>query len=338
LELIAGSELGEYRPSASLDAGAVSPPSKPGDVADEPVVVARTEALATIHRATRMMSLAVRIESDADGSVIEHRFIGLLGSGAYRESVFAIPVLRDRATEVLKLSGATAVSHTGRAIKNVVDTLPRDLLFELGGHMLAELVIDIVGLQERRIVRVFDVAEPVGEFTTVFVYLPKARFESGLQERVAALVARHAGGEVRDVSSLVESSSLARISMTVSRSSPLDLDRLGEQIDRETASWRDRSRAALIDALGEQTGRKVDELVRDVVPRSYSSRVDPAAAVGDLAKIARLMESSNGADAEEDGGAVGDQIETSLSRSVDGPAGEWRFRIFRRGAGILRQI
>jgi glutamate dehydrogenase len=325
LTLIDGSELGEYRPSASLVASKVWPPSKPGSIIDEPVVIARTDALATIHRATRMTSLAVRLPSSDGGSVVEHRFIGLLGSGAYRESVFAIPVLCDRATVVLNLSGATAVSHTGRAIKNVVETLPRDLLFELDGHTLAELVIDIVGLQERRIVRVFAVAEPVGDFTTVFVYLPKARFESGLQERVAEMVGRHAGGEVRDVSSLVESSSLARISMTVSATHPLDLERLGEQIDRQTASWPDRARSALIESLGEAQGRHVFEVVRDAVPLSYSSRVDPSTAVGDLVKVARLIE------APVDQGSASDLIETSLSRSVDGPQGEWRFRIFRRG-------
>ena len=324
LTLIEGSELGEYRPAASLDAGAVWPPSKPGDALADPVVLARTDALATIHRPVRMTSIAVRVPGATPETIIEHRFIGLLGSGAYRESVFAIPVLRDRANAVLELSGIAAAGHTGRAIKNVVETLPRDLVFELASHALAELVIDIVGLQERRIVRVFDVDEPVGEFTTVLVFLPKVRFEAGLQERVADIVARFAGSPARDVRSRVESSSLARISMTVSLSAPLDLERLGEQIDLETASWRDRSLSALIDALGERAGRHVDEQVRDVVPRSYSSRVDPIAAVGDLMKIARLIESTS------DG--TGDLIETSLSRSVDGPAGEWRFRIFRRGA------
>ena len=188
LTLMPGSELGEYRPTASLDANAVWPPSKPGDALADPVVIARTEALATIHRAVRMTSIAVRVAEAPDGSIVEHRFIGLLGSGAYRESVFAIPVLRDRANAVLELSGSAAVSHTGRAIKNVVETLPRDVVFELDSHALAQLVIDIVGLQERRIVRMFDVDEPVGDFTTVFVYLPKVRFESGLQDRVAQIL------------------------------------------------------------------------------------------------------------------------------------------------------
>ena len=250
LTLIEGSELGEYRPGATLDATAVWPPSKPdseadgilGGVPSESIVIARTVALATIHRAARMTSVAVRIAGDGpDAGVVEHRFIGLLGSGAYRESVFAIPKIGERATQVLELSGTAAVSHTGRAIKNVVETLPRDIVFELDRDALAQLVIDIVGLQERRIVRVFDVAEPVGGLTTVFVYLPRARFEVGLENRVAELVGRHYDSEVTDIGTLVEASSLARISMTVRASAHVDLDRLAEQIDRATASWDDRA-------------------------------------------------------------------------------------------------
>ncbi|WP_395152128.1 hypothetical protein, partial [Ilumatobacter sp.] len=235
LHLAAGSELGEYRPDTRLDATAVGPPSKAGDVNAEPVVIARTEALSTIHRSARLTSLAIR-RATGD-TVIEERFIGLLGSGAYRESVFSIPVLQDRATALLELSGAAAITYTGRAIKNVVETLPRDVVFELGQHQMASLVIDIVGLQERSIVRVFDVAEPVGSFSTVFVYLPQSRFRAGLQHDVADLVAEHYGGDVRDVETLLGSSSLARISMTVRTSGPVDLDRLAEIVDAATASW-----------------------------------------------------------------------------------------------------
>ena len=49
-------------------------------------------------------------------------------------------------------------------MRNVLETLPRDLVFELDSHNLAQLVIDVVSLQERQIVRVFDVPEPVGAF------------------------------------------------------------------------------------------------------------------------------------------------------------------------------
>jgi glutamate dehydrogenase len=316
LHLAVGSELGEYRPDTRLDVTAVGPPSKAGDVNAEPVVIARTEALSTIHRSARLTSLAIR--RTADDTVIEERFIGLLGSGAYRESVFAIPVLQDRAIALLELSGAAAISHTGRAIKNVVETLPRDVVFELGQHQLASLVIDIVGLQERSIVRVFDVAEPVGSFSTVFVYLPQSRFVAGLQNDVADLVAEHYGGDVRDVETLVGASSLARISMTVRTSGPVDLDRLAEIIDGATASWDDRARLALAARVGAQRARDVLDLVGEGIERDYRARVDPACAVEDLLRVASLIERQD------------EYVATSMSRSTDAATGEWRFKVFRR--------
>lgn len=317
LTLQEGSELGEYRPEARLDAAQPSPPSKPGD--DE-TIIARTDAVSSIHRAARMTCISVRPQSD-DGT-IEHRFIGLLGSGAYRESVFAIPTVADRANDVLALAGASEVSHTGRAVKNVVETLPRDVLFEIDSQDLAGLVIDIVGLQERRIVRVFDVAEPVGPWTTVFVYVPRARFESGLPERIRELVERHYGGESRDLRTLLGSSSLARITMTV-RSSDVDLDRLAAAVDAISTTWNERAETVICDRLGDVAGREVFNRVRRSIPGDYRARVAPEDSASDLINVARLLDSHP--DSPE-------SLTTSLGRTVDAPARHWRFRIFRRGA------
>ncbi|NND73459.1 MAG: NAD-glutamate dehydrogenase [Ilumatobacter sp.] len=318
LTVQAGSELGELRPDARLDASDPEPPSKPGNDPADDVVIARTDAVATIHRASRMTSIAIREQ----GGAVEHRFVGLLGSGSYRESVFAIPTLRERANEVLDLYGANVESYTGRAIKNVVETLPRDLVFELDAHSLAELVIDIVGLQERRIVRVFDVAEPVGPFTTVLVYVPKVRFDSEMSDRVATLVAQAYDSEVRDVSSLLGASSLARISMTVRAAERVDLDRLADVIDAATASWDDRARVALTELYGDVEGRRMFQTMRDCIPNDYRARVNPALSAGDLSRVASLVDT----DPDSHGA-----LTTSLVRSVDDAAGHWRFRVFRRG-------
>lgn len=317
LELREGSELGEYRPEARLDAREASPPSKPGD--DE-TVIARTDTVASIHRAARMTCVSVR--PPGDGGAVEHRFVGLLGSGAYRESVFAIPKVADRANDVLALAGASAVSHTGRAVKNVVETLPRDVVFELDSEALAGLVIDIVGLQERRIVRVFDVAEPVGEWTTVFVYVPRARFESDLPGRIRALVEREYSSESRDLQTLLGASSLARITMTVRARAAVDLDRLAAQVDAVSSTWDERAEATICDRLGDVAGREVLAQVSKAIPNDYRARVEPEDSAGDLIMVASLL------DVEPDSP---ESLTTSLGRTVDAPAGHWRFRVFRRG-------
>ncbi len=320
LSLVEGSGLGQLRREARLDATVIDPPTRPGD---DRVVLARTDAPATIHRPARMLCVSVR----PPGTGLEHRFVGLLGSAAYRESVFAIPVLADRANEVLELSGASAHSHTGRAIKNVVETLPRDLLFELDAHTLAQLVIDIVGLQERRIVRAFDVAEPVGPWTTVLVYVPRSRFTALLPDDVAALVAEHYGGEVRDPETLVGTSSLARISMSVRAMRVVDLERLSRAIDRVSETWDEQARRAVRDALGPIEGDRIFELVAGSATAEYRARTRPVDAVADFRQVAALV----GSPGDDDTRAR--TIATSFGRAVDAEGDDWRFRVYFRGAG-----
>ena len=106
-------------------------------------------------------------------------------------------------------------------------------MFELDADRLAHLVIDIVGLQERQLVRIFDVAEPVGAWSTVLVYLPRTRFTARLPELVAEAVAEAYDSPYRDLESLVGASTLARITLSVRRpdGSPPDLDRLADVVD-----------------------------------------------------------------------------------------------------------
>jgi len=309
LHLDATSLLGQYR-SRRLDPEPIDPPSREGDAQ---IVIARTDAVATVHRPARMTSIAVRVPT-TDREV---RFVGLLGSAAYRQSVFAIPGIGDRADEVVARAGATLESHTGRAVRNVIETLPRDVVFESGVSELTELVSAITGLQERRIVRVFDHTEPVGPWTTVLAYVPQSRFTAALPDLVGALVSEYYGGEVRDLETLVGASSLARISMTV-RATPLDdMARLVSSIDGVSRTWNERARDALVELLGEVEGHRVWSVVASTVPADYVARVRPEAAVGDLVNVESMLSGTL-------------DVTTSFGRSIDAADGEWRFRVFLR--------
>ena len=312
LELREDSALGEYRTAGGLDAVHASPPSSGGS---ERLVIARTDEVSRIHRAARMTCLAVR----TDGGAVEHRFVGLLGSGAYRESVFAIPTIGERAREVIEMAGVSVETHLGRSMRNVLETLPRDLVFELAAQPLAELVLDIVGLQERRIVRVFDIAEPVGPWTTVLVYVPTGRFDTGLRRTVEQMVSDWYHSEVRDVATFVGASSLARLSMTVRRSDEVEHDRLAEAIDVATATWNERAADAMAELMGDKRGATAFQRVRDVVPADYKARTSPSRAAADLGHVVGLL----------DGDA---DLDTSFSRTLDDEASRWRFRLFRRDA------
>ena len=313
LTLRDGSALGQLRKEAVLD-----PPAVAGD---EPMLIARTDAESTVHRPERRLCLMIR----PPGENIEHRFIGLLGSTAYRLSVYDIPTIGERAKSVLELTGAEPGSYLGRRVRNVTETLPRDLVFELDEHTLAEIVIDIVGLQERQLVRVVDVPEPAGPWHTVLVYLPRSRFSGELPERVARVVDEAYAGERRELETMIGSSSLARISMSVRAPEgrpPPDLDHLGEVIDEMSTSWSDRLVRQLTVERGEALATELYSDVGQYLPGDYRQMVPPSAAIGDLERIASVLNRD-----EPD-------LLSAIVHDVDAPGEVWRFRVFRRDLEI----
>ena len=313
LALVADSVLGQLRHGSELD-----PPPVCGD---EPMVIARTDAESTVHRPERQLCLMIRPQ----GSGVEHRFVGLLGSTAYRSSVFDIPTIGDRAKAVLDVTGADPGSYLGRAVRNVTETLPRDLVFELDEHTLAEIVIGIVGLQERQLVRVIDVPEPAGPWRTVLVYLPRSRFSGELPERVARLVGEAYGGERRELETMIGASSLARISMSVRapQDSPVpNLDHLGQAIDEMSTSWSERLVRQLRAERGETAARQLHTDVGQHLPAEYRQIVAPAGAIGDLERIAELL------------APEGPELISAIVHDVDAPGELWRFRVFRREQAI----
>ena len=95
--------------------------------------------------------------------------------------------------------------------------------------------------------------------------------------------------------------------------------------NHQTMSWSERLNLELTFSLGELEANRVFDVVDSTVPQGYRSRVSPADAVDDMVIVAELISASSGEINQSD------FLETSLSRSVDGSAAEWRFKIFRRG-------
>jgi glutamate dehydrogenase len=292
------------------------------DVDGPTMSVSRTARSSTIHRSSRMTVVTLLIEDD-DGRRVAERFVGLLASTAYRQSVLAIPSLGDRARAVLGLAKAGAETHTGRSMRNVLETLPRDLVFELDADRLAQLVIDVVGLQERQIVRVFDVPEPVGAASTVLVFVPRRRFTAQLPEQVAELVGAAYGSDTREVESFLGSSNLARITFTVTRDPEKlpDLDDLSDEIDTLTTAWLDRVHDAAVHRLGEARAAQLLGRFGEAAPSGYRNVVDASTAVGDIERLIELIDS-------------GEPTRTALVREVDAEPHVWRMRVYRHGDSI----
>ena len=83
------------------------------------------------------------------------RFIGLYTSAAYNRSARDIPLLRHRVNRVMERAGFSSNSHDAKALMNILETFPRDELFQSTISELADITIGILHLQERQQVKAF---------------------------------------------------------------------------------------------------------------------------------------------------------------------------------------
>ena len=69
--------------------------------------------------------------STSNGEVVgERRFLGLFSSRRLHRVLTRIPVIREKADAVIEAPGSTPMSHTGKALMDMLETYPRDELFQ----------------------------------------------------------------------------------------------------------------------------------------------------------------------------------------------------------------
>ena len=271
-----------------------------GDVrakAREPdlLILTKANSTSTIHRDEYLDYVGVK-EFDAKGKVSgEHRFLGLWTSTAYHGSPRDIPVLRRKVERVVQYFGLDPQSHDGKAVMNVLETYPRDELFQAKVEDLIRIARSVVNLYERRTVRLLVRRDPYHRFYSCLVYVPRDRYNTEVRQRIEQIVLE--GFEGRKVESNVQisGSNHARVHVVV-RTDPdaqrkkVDYTAIENRIADAALTWTDRLRDVLAERKGEAAGLVLATRYRRAFPMAYEEDVLPADALQDLADLEALRD------------------------------------------------
>ena len=272
----------------------------PPDVQDfvrrrELLVVTKSNRRATVHRSAHMDAIGLR-RFGANGEVVGIRlFLGLFTSLAYSRSPRAIPLLRLKVRRIVARAGLSPTSHDGKALLHILETLPRDELFQSGEDQLFDTVIGILNLQERQRIALFVRRDPLERFVSCLVYVPRERYDSDLRRRFAAILEQAFAGRLSAFYTHLDESVLARIQFFIRTTRgavpPVDAAALEKQLAEAGRSWSDRLEEAATLAFGEAEAR--DRLRRlKPFPVAYQALTQPAQAIADLPRIESALAGS----------------------------------------------
>ncbi len=323
LQLVTGSGLGILREDSKTVK--TRPLTSLAEVARKggqksPLIITKTNARSTVHRAGYLDYIGV-LRFDAKGRTIgERRFLGLFTSTAYYLNALDTPLIRVRARNVLRESGLVAGSHAWKSMVHILETLPRDELFQASSAELLETALGILNLQERQRVRLFIRRERYGRFYSCLVYIPREQFNTENREAIQKILRRALKGGQLDYTVRVSQSRLARLQVVV-RPKPgaqieFDVRALEQKIVEAVRSWKDELRAILVQKHGEETGLKWAARFGESFPEAYKEDVPPWVASFDVENAAMVDE--------------GEPLKMSLYRPRKSRGGIIRFKVFRK--------
>ncbi|CAN5115464.1 NAD-glutamate dehydrogenase [soil metagenome] len=255
------------------------------------VFVTKSDLRSTVHRRAAMDYVGIKL-FDRDGELAgELRCIGLFTSSAYTQNPNDIPLLRKKLQRIVAASGFTPASHSGKALIAVLESFPRDELFQMDADALARMAQGILRLDERPRTRLFVHRDKFDRFVTAFVFIPRDRFDSGIRRRVGDMLAQAFDGRVASFSPSFGEATLVRVHFIIQRNAgaPVDPDlaQLEQSIVEEVRNWDDRLESALAQE-GFDTGRIARW--RGAFPPGYRDGLDPRASLRDIEKIEALGE------------------------------------------------
>jgi glutamate dehydrogenase len=245
-------------------------------------VVFKSTVPSTVHRAVPFDVVVTCLPS---GEALE-AFVGLFSLSAYSRSPSEIPLLRQKLKRVVDSSGFLPESYDAKTLRYILETYPRDELFQIDEATLLRIGQGILRIQHRQRVALFTRKDAVGRFVSCLVYVPRDRMDTTLRLKVQDILCRAYGGELASYSTSLGNEPHAKLHFIINTADPSKTpihQEIEAQIEKVTQGWEDRLLGALVAEFGEQVGSARARQFAQAFPASYREAYDELAAVSDVA-------------------------------------------------------
>ncbi len=255
------------------------------------LIVTKANVKSRVHRRVHIDYIGVKRFNAAGIVSGEFRIVGLFTSGAYTRPPRTIPYLRRKIDAIVRRAGFDPDGHSGKALVNVLETYPRDELFQIDEDTLYRNALAIMQIEERPRVRVLARRDRFDRFVSVLVYAPRERFDTRVRQAMGEYLAGVFNGRVSAFYPWFPDGPLVRVHFIIGRDAGEtpnpDRETLEEAIAAIVRTWSDTLSEALNDAFPGRA-RAMFERYRDAFSDGYREAYSPLEAVADIRVIEGL--------------------------------------------------
>ena len=249
----------------------------------------------TVHRRAYPEHIIVKQFNEKGDRIGEHHLIGLYTSVVYRASVLNIPIVREKVEALYSRLNLNFDSYNGKMIRQVLETYPRDELFQTSVNDLTATISGIAQINERQQVRLFMRKSPWDNFVYAISYIPRDIFSTRIREKIVELLSDAVGAESHEFYTYYSESTLSQTYFVFrlrddQHERQWDVKALEHQVQLVTQSWRSLLKEQFREALGMEQGNNAFQRFKAVFPVSYQENSSVEEAVSDCEQITALSD------------------------------------------------
>ncbi|MBN8648864.1 MAG: NAD-glutamate dehydrogenase, partial [Caulobacterales bacterium] len=143
-----------------------------------PIVVAKSNLRARVHRRAVMDYIGIKNYDDAGNVIGEDRFVGLFTAEAYDKMVRDVPLLRRKVERVISRVGFATNSHNDKKFRQLIENYPRDELFQIEEEDLLRITHGVQHLMDRPRTRIFVRRDRFDRFMSILVFIPRDKYNT----------------------------------------------------------------------------------------------------------------------------------------------------------------
>jgi glutamate dehydrogenase len=256
-----------------------------------PVIIVKANSKSTVYHRVHMDTIGIKLYG-AGGNITGGLLIaGLFTATAQNLSTRNVPLLRQKVARVLRSSGFPYESHSARALLNVLETFPRDELFQISADQLVRISEEVLKIDLTPQPRAFMRRDEFRRFVSVFVYVPRERHNTQARLEIEKMLEKAFNGRLESATPFFPESPMVRVHYIVWRGQG-DLQNppeayLETEVEKIITTWSDEFRDCILARYG-AAGYELVRKYLDAFPAGYQETNRPERALKDILRFEKL--------------------------------------------------
>ncbi|MEM6338351.1 MAG: glutamate dehydrogenase, partial [Pseudomonadota bacterium] len=207
------------------------------------VMLGKINKISPVHRNALVDYILIK-KLDDDGEYRGGTIIfGLYGTAIYFQSIKTIPILRGKMNHVLDESGFPMNGYNAKKIKNIIESLPRDILIQIDEDDLYCMCIHMLSSMRSHRLKLFVQKDWSNSFVNIIVFLPRERLTPEVYNEISCYLTDKFDSEIiaDDITVVAQNFSHLFATLAVKDSLKLEFDH--DEMERDliqiTTNWSD---------------------------------------------------------------------------------------------------